>query len=114
MGNAIRMSNSLDLDQARHYQQLAKVANSGESLKTANAVFGEYYPSVIRTVLIENVRPGAEVIKLFSCSTQVSTKFQLLIKTKIPTNKEVMLINVKTPTIVGIFTFMSRINFVLS
>ena len=33
--------------------------------------------------------PGPEVIKLFSCSTQLSMKFQLLIKTKIPTNKEV-------------------------
>ena len=33
--------------------------------------------------------PGPEVIKLFSCSTQLSTKFQLLINTKIPTNKEV-------------------------
>ena len=33
-------------------------------------------------------RPGHEVIKLFSCSTQLSTKFQLLIKTKIPTNEE--------------------------
>ena len=29
-----------------------------------------------------------EVIKLFPCSTQLSTKFQLLIKTKIPTNEE--------------------------
>ena len=27
--------------------------------------------------------------KTFLCSTQLSTKFQLLIKTKIPTNKEV-------------------------
>ena len=33
--------------------------------------------------------PGPEVIKLFSCSTQLSMKFQLLIKTKIPANKEV-------------------------
>ena len=33
--------------------------------------------------------PGTEVIKLFSCSTQLSTKFQLLIKAKIPTNEEV-------------------------
>ena len=33
--------------------------------------------------------PGSEVIKLFSCSTQLSTKFQLLIQAKIPTNKEV-------------------------
>ena len=67
---------------------------------------------------------GPEVIKLFSCSTKLSTKFQLLIKTKIPINEKfldlslsdvvfIMLINVKMP-IVGILTFMSRINFVLS
>ena len=31
---------------------------------------------------------GPEVIKLFSCSTQLSTKFQLLIKAKIPANTE--------------------------
>ena len=69
---------------------------------------------------------GPEVIKLFSCSTQLSMKYQLLIKTKIPPNKEVscfkslrccvfiMLINVKMPTIVGILTFICRKNFVLS
>ena len=38
----------------------------------------------------ENVKyPGPEVIKKSSCSTQLSMKFKLLIKTKIPTNKEV-------------------------
>ena len=48
-------------------------------------------------------------------------KFPLLIKAKIPTNKDflaislsdvvfIMLINVKMPTIVGILTFMSRIS----
>ena len=66
------------------------------------------------------IRPQS--YKTFSCSTQLSTKFQLLIKTKIPTNALknlsvvvfIMLINVKMPTIVGILTFMSRINFVLS
>ena len=41
--------------------------------------------------------PGPEVIKLFSCSTQLSTKF-------------ILLINVKMTTIVGILTFMSMIN----
>ena len=41
--------------------------------------------------------PGPEVIKLFSCSTQLSIKF-------------IMLINVKMPTIVGILTFISMIN----
>ena len=44
---------------------------------------------------------GLEVIKLFSCSTQLSMKFSLLI-------------NMKMPTIVGIFIFISRENFNLS
>ena len=82
---------------------------------------------------------GPEVINLFSCSTkprsqkvyigfetQLSTKFQLLIKTKILINKKkfltlslsyivfIMLINVKIPTIVGILTIMSRIDFAVS
>ena len=67
-----------------------------------------------------SVGPGPEVIKLFSCSTQLSTKFQLLMKTKILKNKEVsnglslldvvfiMLINVKMSTIVGILTFYEQ------
>ena len=42
-----------------------------------------------------------EVIKLFSCSTQLSMKFSLLIY-------------MKMPTIVGIFIFISRENFMLS
>ena len=37
----------------------------------------------------ESLFPCPEVIKLFSCSTQLSSKFQLLIKTKIPSNEEV-------------------------
>ena len=41
--------------------------------------------------------PGPKVIKLFSYSTQLSTKF-------------ILLINVKMPTIVGILTFISMIN----
>ena len=41
--------------------------------------------------------PGPEVIKLFSYSTQLSTKF-------------ILLINVKMPTVVGILTFICRIN----
>ena len=45
-------------------------------------------------LLIEEERAGLEVIKLFSCSTQLSTKF-------------ILLINVKMPTIVGILTFIS-------
>ena len=45
----------------------------------------------------ENPQYWPEVIKLFSCSTQLSTKF-------------ILLINVKMPTIVGILTFISMIN----
>ena len=41
---------------------------------------------------------GPEVIKLFSCSAQLRLKF-------------ILLINVKMPTIVGILTFMRRINY---
>ena len=43
------------------------------------------------------IRPDPEVIKLFSCSTQLSIKF-------------ILLINVRMSTIVGILTFISRIN----
>ena len=42
-------------------------------------------------------RTGPEVIKLFSCSTQLSKKF-------------ILLINVKMPTIVGISIFISVIS----
>ena len=41
--------------------------------------------------------PGFKVIKLFSCSTQFSIKF-------------IMLINVKMPATVGIYTFISMVN----
>ena len=41
---------------------------------------------------------GPEFIKLFSCSAQLSLKF-------------ILPVNVKMPTIVGILTFMSRINY---
>ena len=45
----------------------------------------------------QNFTPGPAVIKLFSYLTHLSTKF-------------ILLINVKMPTIVGILTFISRIN----
>ena len=48
--------------------------------------------------LVLSFQPSPEVIKLFSCSTQLSLKF-------------ILLINVKMPTIVGILTFMSRITY---
>ena len=42
-----------------------------------------------------DIKPGSEVIKLFSCSTQLSMKFSLLI-------------NMKMPTVVGIFIFITE------
>ena len=45
-------------------------------------------------------KTGPEVVKLFSCSTQLSLKIFLLI-------------NVKMPTVVGILTFMSGKNSIL-
>ena len=57
--------------------------------------------------------PGPKVIKLFPCSTQLSTNFQLIINTKILTNKKFLVLSlsddVKMSTIVGILTFMSII-----
>ena len=70
-------------------------------------------------ILIGDTRP--EVIKLFSYSTE--NKTSTAHKTEAPIKKFlalslsdvlfIMLINVKMPTIVGILTFMSRINSVL-
>ena len=70
--------------------------------------------------------PGPENIKTFSCPTQLSMIFQLLIKSKMLKNKDffafilsdvvlIMLINVKMPTtIVGNLTFMSMINLLIN
>ena len=64
-------------------------------------------------------RPGPAVIKLLSCSNQLSMEFQLLIKTNLLSSYRtlrfvfILLMNVKMPTIVGILTFMGQINFML-
>ena len=69
-------------------------------------------------------QPGLEGIKLFSCSSQLSTKFQMLISIKISRNSAsgsdkviqlfFLLTNMKMPTIFGILIFMSRKNSMLS
>ena len=75
---------------------------------------------------ISRSRPGPEVIKLFfmlnSSEHEISTAHKKLkyrqIKKFLPLSLSdvvfIMLINVKMSTIVGILTFMSRINFVFS
>ena len=63
------------------------------------------------------MQPGPDGIKLFSCSTQLSIEFQMLISVKISRNSAFLgsdksrmlffpLINVKMPTFFGILTFM--------
>ena len=70
-------------------------------MQTVQTPISTSYPSINKPRLEETFprgfRPGPEVIQLFSCSTQLSLKF-------------ILLINVKMPTIVGILTFISRIN----
>ena len=73
---------------------------------------------------ISVVNPSPEVTKLFSCSTQLSRKFLMLIGITVKkfgflgSDKPRMLffplIHVKMPTVVGILTFMSRKKFMLS
>ena len=46
---------------------------------------------------MNEISTGSQVIKLFSCSSQLSTKF-------------ILLINVKIPTIVGILISISMMN----
>ena len=59
----------------------------------------KYLPNETETFKLRN-NSGPEVIKHFSCLTQLSMNFFLLI-------------NVKIPTIVGILTFMSWKNSIL-
>ena len=56
-----------------------------------------YAHSLQPSLLADAIITGLEVIKLIPCSTQLSTKF-------------ILLINVKMPTIVGILTLISMIN----
>ena len=54
--------------------------------------------SQIRSLIDEHCDPGPEVIKHFSCSAQLRLKF-------------ILLINIKKPIVVGILTFVSRLNY---
>ena len=54
----------------------------------------------VATLHLNFAQTGPEVIKIFSCSTQLSMKFFLLI-------------NIKMPTIVGILTVLSGTNNIL-
>ena len=73
---------------------------------------------------MKQVRHGPEVIKRFSCSTQLCIKFGLPINIRIAILVEIsglnrqrqsfiLLMNVRMP-IVGILSLMSRMNYMLS
>ena len=73
------------------------------SFPAINMFYPENVICLLYPLLIFKCTPGPEVIKLFSCSTKLSAKFQLLINTKILTNEKVlhvvfiMLIDVTMP-----------------
>ena len=108
------------------YRYIANNMNQDHTAPLGQSITME----LIKTVksLVCNVvvcMTGLKDIKQFSCSTQLSMKFQLLIKTKMSKYIDsscfqlsdvvfIMLINVEMPTTVCIFTFMSMINFMLS
>ena len=59
---------------------------SGKNLGPASALNSFLASGVDNLCKRFGARSGPEVLKHFSCSTQLSTKFQLLVKTKIPTS----------------------------
>ena len=93
----------------KYYLKESKISKSTIHLKETNVA--KFACIVFACSLRRYIKSlsGPKVIKLFSCSTQLSMKFYLLINVKMPT----MLINVKMPTIVGILTFMSSKNSIL-
>ena len=60
-------------------------------------IYSFLHYQVTELTLFQQWPPGLEVITFFSCSTQLNTKF-------------ILLINVKMPTFFGILTFISMIN----
>ena len=79
----------------------------------------------ITSFALRGPNTGPEVLNFFSCSSQLTMKFVLLINLKLLTSANSfllniaeyeisLLINMKMPIFVGIFMFISRENFMLS
>ena len=64
-------------------------------------IYVKKMPASLHSAVGSMYNKGPDIIKLFSCSTQLSMKISLQI-------------NMKMPTIVGIFIFISREIFMLS
>ena len=92
--SSIGVSYSINCFNSISLMYVTKKMESGPASKT------KVLRKVIRIILqMTDIRP--QVIKLFSCSTQLSMKISLLI-------------NMKMPTIVDIFIFISKEIFMLS
>ena len=77
--------------------QMTKVCNHELTIYCLKISFATKLSLFTNAENIQIMKPGIEVIKPFPCSTQLSTKF-------------ILLINVKIPTIVGILTIINMIN----
>ena len=92
--SAIGLTKSLDPDQTKLLKKSDdQVHNIIHAAYMYNSIVKEWNPITDSA----GKQTRAEVIQLFSCSTQLSIKF-------------ILLINVKMQTIVGILTFISTIN----
>ena len=97
---------------------------SGALTVGREAVIVQQSVIVQQDVIVQHQSPRLE--NLFSCSTQLSMKFYMLISIHISRKSALfqahisldcyffLLINVKMPTTVGILTFMRRKDFMLS
>ena len=121
------MANSVDPDQTTPIGAVcygstlfASILNSSVNLgnywqqtTSADDIFRYIFLDALRVKYLAycKTRPRGQVIKLFSCSTQLSTKFQLLIKTKMLKNTDFswlrccinLIINIKMPKIFNIY-----------
>ena len=109
------------------HDKTKKVSEYDQEIQQSHTAYQSMRKSHRTLTVIRHVSKAARSrgYKTFSCPTQLSRKFQLLTKTKKRKGKKflafsfsglviIMLINVKMPIIVGILTFMSRMNFMLS
>ena len=77
---------SLEMLNTKLERPLTELSFRPNILVEGPEAFDEVYQC--NAVIILPTMPGHEVIKLFSCSTQLSTKFILLINVKMPTISE--------------------------
>ena len=75
-------------------------------------ISSKYIVMMYSSMFVGSLPTGPEVIKLFSCSTQLSMEFFLPINVKMPTVVGILTF-MSGKTVVGILTFMSGKNNIL-